>query len=105
MALIDFVLVFLDDILIYSHTKEEYIKHIKAILDRLQLEKFSGRLPKCDFFRTEVEYLGFDVGKDGIKPSLSKVKAILDWPTLETITDVRSFLGLCSFYQIYSLVQ
>ena len=58
-----------------------------------------GRLKKCDFFRTEVEYLGFDVGAEGIKPSLSKVRAILDWPTPTNVTDVRSFLGLCSFYR------
>ena len=45
-----------------------------------------------------MEYLGFDVGKDGLKPSLSKVKAIINCPTPETVTDVRSFLGLCSFY-------
>ena len=46
-----------------------------------------------------MEYLGFDVGATGIKPSLSKVKAILEWPTPENVTDVRSFLGLCSFYR------
>ena len=77
-----FVLVFLDDILIFSRTKEEHLQHIKAILDRLCSEKFYGQLHKCDFFRTEVEYLGFDVGKDRIKPSLSKVKVILNWPML-----------------------
>ena len=93
------VLVFLDDILIFSRTKEDHLQHIKAVLDRLRSEKFYGRLIKCDFFRTEVEYLGFDVGKDGIKPSLSKVKAILDWPTLENVTDVRSFGGLTGFYR------
>ena len=94
-----FVLVFLDDILIFSRTKEEHLQHIKAVLHRLRSEKFFGRLHKCEFFRTEVEYLGFDVGKDGIKPSLSKIKAILNWPTPECVTDVRSFLGLCSFYR------
>ena len=94
-----FVLVFLDDILIYSRTKEEHLQHIKAVLDKLHSEKFFGRLAKCDFFQNEVEYLGFDVGKDGLKPSLSKVKAIINWPMPETITDVRSFLGLCSFYR------
>ena len=95
----EFVLVFLDDILVYSKTKEEHIQHIREILTRLRSEKFFGRLKKCDFFRTEVEYLGFDVGADGIKPSLSKVKAILEWPTPESVTGVRSFLGLCSFYR------
>ena len=94
-----FVLVFLDDILIFSRTKEEHLQHIKAVLHRLRLEKFFGRFHKCEFFRTGVEYLGFDVGKDGIKPSLSKIKAILNWPTPECVTDVRSFLGICSFYR------
>jgi hypothetical protein len=94
-----YVLVFLDDILIYSRTKEEHVRHIRAVLDRLKAEKLYGRLFKCDFFRTEVEYLGFDVGADGVKPCMSKVRAILDWPTPESVTDVRSFLGLTSFYR------
>ena len=94
-----FVLVFLDNILIYSRTKEEHLRHIKAVLNQLKAEKFFGRIEKCDFFCTEVEYLGFDVGAEGIKPSMSKVRAILDWPMPECITDVRSFWGLCSFYR------
>ena len=94
-----FVLVFLDDILIFSKTLEEHLEHIKTVLGRLRSEKLFGRLQKCDFFRTEVEYLGFDVGAEGIKPSLSKIKAILEWPVPETVTDVRSFLGLCNFYR------
>ena len=94
-----FVLVFLDDILIFSRTKEEHEQHIKQILDRLRAEKFFGRLKKCDFFKTEVEYLGFDVGAYGIKPSLSKVQAVADWPVPTSVKDVRSFLGLASFYR------
>ena len=62
-----FVLVFLDDILIFSRTKAEHEKHIRAVLTRLREEKFFGRLKKCDFFKTEVEYLGFDVGAYGVK--------------------------------------
>ena len=94
-----FVLVFLDDILIFSRTKEEHEQHIRTILERLRTEKFFGRLKKCDFFKTEVEYLGFDVGAYGIKPSLSKVQAMADWPVPTSVKDVRSFLGLASFYR------
>ena len=68
-----FVLVFLDDILIFSHTKEEHEKHIRVVLTRLREEKISGRLKKCDFLKMEVEYLGFDVGAYVIKPPLSKI--------------------------------
>ena len=94
-----FVLVFLDDILIFSRTKEEHERHIRTILERLRTEKFFGRLKKCDFFKTEVEYLGFDVGAYGIKPSLSKVQAVADWPVPTSVKDVRSFLGLANFYR------
>ena len=89
-----FVLVFLDDILVYSKTREEHIQHLRSILSRLRSEKFYGRLAKCDFFRTEVEYLGFDVGSYGIKPSLSKIRAIAEWPTPECVRDVRSFVEI-----------
>ena len=65
-----FVLVFLDDILIYSYTREEYEQHIHAVLDRLKAEKFFGCVKKCDFYQTVVEYLGIDVGAYGVKPSL-----------------------------------
>ena len=58
-----FVLVFLDDILIFSRTREEHVQHLRNVLSRLWSEKFYGRLAKCDFFCTEVEYLGFDVGE------------------------------------------
>ena len=98
-SLDEFVLVFLDDILIYSRTKEEHLQHIRTVLKKLQDEKFYGRLKKCDFFKKEVEYLGFDVGEYGLKPSLSKIKVILEWPTPQSITDVRSFLGLANFYR------
>ena len=92
-----FVLVFLDDILIYSRTKEEHEKHIRAVLDPLRSEKFFGRIKKCDFYQAEVEYLGFDVGAYGVKPSLSKVKAVAEWPTPTSVKDIRSFLGLASY--------
>ena len=94
-----FVLVFLDDILIYSRTREEHEQHIRAVLDRLRSEKSFCRVKKCEFYQTEVEYLGFDVGAYGVKPSIAKVKAVAEWPTPESVKDVRSFLGLASFYR------
>ena len=93
-----FVLVFLDDILIYNRSREEHEQHIRAILNKLRQNKVLRRLKKCDFFQTEVEYLGFDVGAYGVKPSLSKVQAIAEWPTPSSVKDVRSFLGLASFH-------
>ena len=92
-----FVLVFLDDILIYGRTIEEHEQHIRAVLDRLRAEKFFGRIKKCDFHQIEVEYLGFEVGAYGVKPSLSKVRAVAEWPRPTSVKDMRSFLGLASF--------
>ena len=62
-------------------------------------KKLFGRFKKCDFFETEVEYLGFYVGAYGVKPSLSKVQAVAEWPVPTSVKDVRSLLGLASFYR------
>ena len=56
-------------------------------------------MKKCEFYQTEVEYLGFDVGPYGVKPSIAKVKAVAEWPTPKSVKDVRSFLGLASLYR------
>ena len=94
-----FVLVFLDDILIYSTTIEEHFEHMRAVLDRLRKAKLYGRLHKCEFIKEEVEYLGFQVSADGVKASYDKVKAIAEWPIPGVVRDVRAFLGLASFYR------
>ena len=94
-----FILVYLDDILIFSENIEDHWQHLRVALGRLREAKLYGRIHKCSFLKDQVEYLGFDISKEGIKPSQSKVQAILEWPTPETPRDVRSFLGLCSFYR------
>lgn len=94
-----FILVFLDDILIYSKTLHEHYKHIRIALDRLREVKLFGRLHKCDWVQDKVEYLGFDVSAEGVEPSKEKVKAVATWPRPTTIKDVRAFLGLASFYR------
>ena len=95
----DFVLVYLDDILVFSATLEEHIRHIRKALEKLRTAKLYARLHKCAFFQRRVEYLGFDVSADGIQPSPEKVKAIVEWPQPQSVRDVRSFLGLASFYR------
>ena len=95
----DFVLVYLDDILIFSETLQEHIKHIKTALEKLRTAKLYARLHKCAFFQKKVEYLGFDVSSQGIQPSPEKVRTIVEWPRLQSVKDVRSFLGLASFYR------
>ena len=95
----DFILVYLDDILIFSRTLQEHIRHIRIALERLRKAKFYPRLHKCSLFQTRVEYLGFDVSERGIQPSPEKVKTIVEWPTPKSVKDVRSFLGLAGFYR------
>ena len=94
-----FVLVYLDDILIFSRTLEDHIQHIRVALGRLRDAKLYGRLHKSEFFKQKVEYLGFDVSPKGVQPSPDKVKAIVEWSPLQSVKDVRSFLGLAGFYR------
>ena len=74
-----FVLVYLDDILIYSRSMGEHWDHLCSALDKLRRAKLFGRLHKCEFLKDQVDYLSFHVGKEGIRTSPEKVKAILDW--------------------------
>ena len=85
--------------MIFSESIEEHWQHLRSALARLREAKLYGRIHKCSFLKDQVEYLGFDISAEGIKPSESKIKTILEWPTPETPRDVRSFLGLCSFYR------
>ena len=93
-----FVCVYLDDILIFSSTFEEHIRHVGAALETLRAAKLYGRLHKCEFFKQQVEYLGFEVTTEGIQASPEKVAAVVQWPMLTTVKDVRSFLGLANYY-------
>ena len=68
-------------------------------MDKLRRAKLFGRLHKCEFLKEQVDYLGFEVGRDGIRTSPETVKAILDWPRPQSTHDIRSFLGLASLLQ------
>ena len=94
-----FILVYLDDILIYSRSIGEHWYHLRIALDRLRRAKLYGRLHKCEFPKDKVDYLGFEVSQDGIHASPEKVNAVLDWPRPQSVHDIRSFLGLASYYR------
>lgn len=95
----EFVMVYLDDILIYSKTRKEHLKHLRIVLDTLRKEKLYGKLSKCHFMTQEVEYLGHIITPAGIKVDKRKIEAVAKWPIPTTVRDVQSFIGLCNYYR------
>ena len=94
-----FVLVFLDDILVFSKSIEEHKQHLIKVLTKLREAKLYAKLSKCKFFRTEVEFLGHHVGRDGVRMMQDKVKGVADWPTPKNVGAIRSFLGTAGYYR------
>jgi hypothetical protein len=94
-----FVVIYLDDILIFSMSKEEHLEHVNKVLQRLKEEALLINLKKCMFLQKELVYLGFVVSKEGLKMDSEKVKVILDWSMPKYIFDLRSFQGMTSFYR------
>ena len=94
-----FVVVYFDDILVYSKDLDEHINHLQCVLDVLRKEKLYANLKKCSFCMEKVVFLGYVISAKGIEVDEEKVKAIKEWPTPKTITEVRSFHGLASFYR------
>ncbi|GBG60129.1 hypothetical protein CBR_g3373 [Chara braunii] len=92
------VLVDLDDISVYSRTLDEHPEHLRAVLEWLRIAKYKANRDKCEFAQQELEYLGHYVTPQGIRPLANKVQAIQDWSDLKCTTDIRSFLGLASYY-------
>ena len=94
-----FIIVFIDDILIYSKTKEEHAIHLRIALEILRKEKLYAKFSKCEFWLREVQFLGHLISCEGIKVDLSKIEAVISWERSKTPTEVRSFLGLAGYYR------
>ena len=93
------VIVYIDDILIYSQNDKEHANHICQVLEILWKHKMYGNMAKCEFFKESVKYLGHVISSKGISTNLKKVKAVKQWPTPTNIKEVQSFLGLCNYYR------
>ena len=94
-----FVIVFIDDILIYSPTVEKHAEHLRITLEILKKEKLYAKFSKCEFWLKEVQFLGHVVSNEGIKVDPAKIAAVLDWERPRTPTEVRSFMGLAGYYR------
>jgi hypothetical protein len=93
------VLVFLDDIVIFSHSLEQHEKDVREVLQRLQKKGLVAKLSKCELFQHEIEFLGHRVGRDGLRVMASKVEAVESFPVPEGVGELRSFLGLAGYYR------
>ncbi|GEQ72886.1 hypothetical protein JCM33374_g6574 [Metschnikowia sp. JCM 33374] len=93
------VVIYLDDILVFSKTVEEHRIHLRQVLEILRTHKLVAKAKKCYFFQKELQFLGHVLSADGIRPNPDKVKAVREWSNVATVKQAQSFLGLTGFYR------
>jgi hypothetical protein len=94
-----FVVVFIDDILVYSKNEDDHIKHLHTVLQRLCDHRLYAKLSKCDFWLKETKFLGHTISQDGVSVDPEKVQEVMDWKPPTTVRQIRSFLGLAGYYR------
>jgi hypothetical protein len=94
-----FVMVFIDDILIYSRSEEEHKEHLRLVLQKVREHRLYAKLNKCEFWLKHVAFLGHVISKGGISMDPSKVQDLLSWNAPTSIGDIYSFLGLTGYYR------
>ncbi|KAL0199172.1 hypothetical protein M9458_007712, partial [Cirrhinus mrigala] len=95
----EFVIVYIDDILIYSKKEAEHITHVRAVLSRLLDNQLYVKAEKCEFHVRQTSFLGYQVSHQGVKMDSSKIQAVTDWPQPSTIKELQRFLGFANFYR------
>ena len=96
-----FVVVFLDNILIYSKTKQEHLEHLTKVFDLLRANHLYVKMSKCENFMKQIHYLRHIVSSNGIQMDPAKVKVILQWPEPRNVDELQTFLGMVGFYRQY----
>ena len=94
-----FVIVFIDDILIYSKSKEEHEDHLRMVLEMLREKKLYAKFSKCESWLDLVSFLGHVVSKDGVMVDPSKIETVKNWVRPTNVSEIRSFVGLASYYR------
>jgi hypothetical protein len=94
-----FVLVFIDDRLIYSKNREEHEEHLRLVLQVLREHQLYAKFSKCEFFHKQIHYLGHVISEKGVAVDPDKIRSIMEWPTPKDISDIRSFMGLAGYYR------
>jgi hypothetical protein len=95
-----FVVVFINDILVYSKSEEEHAEHLRIVLQRLRDHKLYGKFSKCEFWLDSVKFLGHTISSEGISVDPSKVQEVMDWKPPKSVHQIRRFLGLAGYYRL-----
>ena len=96
---LNWCIIYLDDIIVFSRTPEEHVHRLRAVFEKLKAAGLKLKPSKCDFFKKEIKYLGHVVSKEGVSTDPDKIKSVTEWPQPTTVTEVRSFLGFVSYYR------
>jgi hypothetical protein len=96
-----FVIAFLDDIIIYSNSKEDHKQHLRMVLQVLREHQLYEKLRKCSSYQSQIQYLGHIISEERIVVDPENKRAIEGWPTPRNVSEVRSFMGLAGYYRIF----